>query len=92
MKRYTEIITAFAIFAVYSGWWLVASLQHNTIQQADFSDFYWILPLVGGIYGFFSARKWGGLRSLFGRALIFLSLGLFFQVFGQVYNSVYATY
>ncbi len=65
-------------------------LSKEDIMRELFTDSYWILPLIGSIFGFTTSRRWGGLSSVFGRSVFFFSLGLFMQVFGQVVYSVYA--
>lgn len=34
------------------------------------------IPLFGGIFGLFTAKHWGGLKSTVGKAMVYLSLGL----------------
>jgi len=50
---------------------------------------YWILPLFGGIAGLFISKRWGGWKSLLGKTIIVLSVGLLFQTFGQLWSSYY---
>ena len=56
----------------------------------SWADFYQIIALMGSVAGFFIAKKWGGLKSLLGRAVFVISLGLFFQNIGQTIFSIYA--
>ena len=42
------------------------------------------MALWGGIWGIAIAQKWGGIRSVMGKTVILFSLGLLFQVFGQL--------
>lgn len=48
-----------------------------------------LLALYGGICGLVASRHWGGFKSLLGRAIIVLSIGLMAQHFGM---TVYSTY
>lgn len=54
-----------------------------------FSDTYGIVALLGGIAGIYIAGKWGGFKSLMGRAILFFALGLLAQAFGQAVYSAY---
>jgi hypothetical protein len=52
---------------------------------------YPLISLIGGIYGIFVvSKKWGGTKSVIGRGIFFLSLGLLAEVFGQWAWSYYA--
>ena len=45
---------------------------------------YPMLSVIGGVYGLVViAKRWGGLNSVIGRAIFFLSLGLLGEAFGQ---------
>ena len=49
-----------------------------------FGALYPLISLVGGICGIFIiSKKWGGVKSLIGKGILFLSLGLLAEVFGQ---------
>src|SRR3989344_288741 len=49
-----------------------------------FGALYPLISLSGGIFGLVVvSKKWGGMKSLIGRGVIFLSLGLLAEVFGQ---------
>jgi len=78
------LITA-AGFAVLSLWWFIIYLGGTTdawINHA-FGFTYGGFSVWGGLIGLLTAKKWGGFSSLIGRAIIFLSLGLLMQAFGQ---------
>lgn len=49
-----------------------------------FGVLYSLMAIIGGIIGMYWSVKYGGWRSSFGRGMIFLSLGLFFEAFGQL--------
>ena len=49
-----------------------------------FGLLYPLISLSGGLFGLlFAAKKWGGFKSVMGKGIIFLSLGLLAEVFGQ---------
>ena len=81
-----------AIFLTFAVWWVVNHLRFEPEDGANalLADSYWVLPLLGGITGLWASRKWGGLKSVFGRAILLFSLGLLLQVFGQVVYTYYA--
>ncbi len=88
------------IFLALSGWWLynnyVVGNQHVKYDSFfDFGEVYGYLAVCGGIWGLIISKKWGGIRSVMGRAIIMFSLGLFAQEFGQLsyafYNDIYKT-
>ena len=73
------------LFLFFIGWFLwiyVTGAEENPINL--YSNTYGIIPLIGGIYGLFIARHWGGLKSKVGKAITFLSLGLLTWGIGMV--------
>lgn len=66
-------------------WWikLLVSGQKDGFENNLFGAVYPILALVGGINGLLISRIYGGWSSIMGRGIIFLSLALLGQVFGQ---------
>jgi len=64
-------------------------LPQDNPLYSYFGVFYGVIALWGGIWGLIIARQWGGFRSLFGRAIIMFSLGLFAQEFGQCAYTFY---
>lgn len=80
--------------AVFVAWWLYITLilkspDHNSVNNQIFGASYGVLSLLGGLIGLVASKKWGGYKSLVGRALIFFSLGLLAQEFGQLTYSYY---
>ncbi len=90
MKKYLSTLAVVGTFLGLSVWCVWANLSGNEDQKALFSDSYWILPLICGVIGLTTAKRWGGIKSVFGKAVVFLSIGLLAQVFGQVVYSYYA--
>lgn len=91
-KLKTFYILGSLTFIGFSGWWVFNQIQFNPADTSNgwFSDSYWVAPLVGGIAGLWAAKKWGGLKSVFGRAIFLLAVGLLAQVFGQIIYTYYA--
>lgn len=79
-------------FIFLSVWWFVLYFIFGA--QLERQNLYWaatyqIIALEGGILGLIFSRTWGGFKSLMGRAILFFSLGLLFQSFGQTAFSFY---
>jgi hypothetical protein len=85
-------LLATIIFLGFGVFWLVLAqkgLQGDSDAAERFSALYGIMALFGGIVGLFVSRKWGGFRSVLGRAIGFISLGLLAQEVGQLTYSGY---
>jgi len=83
---------ALVIFIFFTSWWLVVQFLLGGKSPASdlFSDTYGIMALWGGLCGIFIAKRWGGIKSVMGRAILMFSLGLLAQEFGQLtYSSYY---
>jgi len=72
-------------FLVLSIWWILIYRQglHEGPQNDAFTLIYPLMSLIGGIIGIVVSSRWGGLKSYFGSAIMFLSFGLLAQFFGQ---------
>ena len=85
-------IVATLIYLGFLGFW-VALWQKNLQGDSDaaelFSATYGLMALFGGLVGLKVSRKWGGFKSLIGRSVIFISLGLLAQEVGQITYSMY---
>ena len=86
------------LYFVVLCWWLKLNYISGigTDEAYLFNWFYGLIALSGSIYGFlFSSKFWGGWKSIVGRSMFFLSLGLLSQWLGlQVwtyYNIVIKT-
>lgn len=67
---------------------------HFTGLRTSFWNYIWnifiaLVPLIGGITGFFIAKSWGLWKSSIGKALLFLSTGLFSWGVGNVIWTYY---
>ncbi len=51
-----------------------------------------IIPVVGGILGYFEAKKWGMFKSAMGKAVSFLSLGLITWGVGEIIYTYYTVF
>jgi hypothetical protein len=73
------------LYVLLSAWWVFIYLGGTKQAQVnnDFGFVYGGFSLWGGFIGLFTSRLWGGLKSLVGRAIICLAIGLLCQGFGQ---------
>ena len=73
------------------GWWLSfqSVVERQGTQVQWFNSVYGGMALIGAIIGFVAAHKWGGFKTVLGKALTFFSLGLLAQDAGQL---IYAYY
>ncbi len=76
----------FAVYVISLVWW--AFLDRDAAETPISNYFYTliegIIPIWGGIYGLFLAKKWGFFTSVIGRAISFLSAGLISWGVGQI--------
>jgi hypothetical protein len=82
--KFTSLVLG--LFVLFTIFWLyltffqpIGSKFHDT-----FSITYGVMALVGGLYGLGVSRRWEGYKSKIGRATMMFSIGLLFQVFGQL--------
>lgn len=92
MKRYNSYQLAFMLFYVFLVvFW--ASLFIADKKEGNWNYWYSLLfglvPFFGGLIGMYKSRMWGGLKSSVGRAIFFISLGLFLWGFGENIWSYY---
>lgn len=80
------------LYLALMGWWASLQLRGTvgTREIETFSDSIWVIAFFGGVFGLLAARKWGGFKSVFGRAISFFSLGLLTQAVGQFIYIYYA--
>lgn len=86
---------AILLYLLLIVWWLldpvIFGLNHERVL-GDFASVYFILAIWGGVWGVAVSRKWGGLKSLMGKAILMFSLGLFAQAFGECAYAYYSFY
>lgn len=76
-------------------WWIRIQFLglHNSEESYFFNWFYGFIAISGALYGIYiSNKKWGGWKSIIGKGLILLPVGLLSQAFGVTlwfyYNSI----
>lgn len=75
------------LFTLVFLWWVKILLSGNTQKPENywFNLGYGLIALTGGVSGLIiSSKKWDGSKSVIGRGLIFLSLGLIGEWFGNL--------
>ena len=91
-KNKFQIWSALSIFVIISSWFLyIHTLDFNSslrTRQA-WGSLYQIMAVFGGVIGLAVSHKWGGNKSLLGKAIMFFSIGLLLQSFGQTVDSYY---
>ncbi|HET7827296.1 MAG TPA: hypothetical protein VFK97_00315 [Candidatus Saccharimonadales bacterium] len=79
------------LFLAFVAWW--ASFQSVVTHQGRsvqwFGGTYGVVALIGAFIGFAVMRKWGGYKTILGRALLFYALGLLAQEAGQLIYTYY---
>lgn len=82
--------TLLAVFTLLSVVWVFFTIKGDDEFLGNvFTNIYYVVALLGGIFGIVTSRKWGGFKSYLGKSLGFLSAGLLFTVFGQMINSYF---
>jgi len=84
-----KVIFLLFIFFTFSWFFINFSFESNSFWHNLFSDTYGIVAAFGGLWGLRIGERWGGLKSVMGKAIGFFSLGLLFQAFGQFIYSIY---
>jgi hypothetical protein len=79
------------LFVAYVVWWasFQAVVQSQGVSVQRFGATYGVVALFGAVAGFIASRKWGGYKTVIGRALLFYSLGLLAQEAGQIIYTYY---
>lgn len=85
---------AIVLFVILTSWWAFLFFSGSTetlgFKNLLFGALYGTSMSLFGVWvGLRSAREWGGWRSIMGRAMLVLSLGLLGQFIGQVAFSYY---
>lgn len=80
-----------AFYLIIFIWWVKIFLSGVKVSDENylFGLVYALIALVGGVNGLLVSRIWGGYKSLVGRGIIYLSLGLLSYCFGQIVWSYY---
>lgn len=88
-NNYQKILAFFLLGLVT--FWFYLFLTGSTTGNLNYlySFLFGLIPFIGGAVGMFKARLWGGLSSALGRAIFFISLGLFLWGCGENIWSYY---
>jgi hypothetical protein len=86
---YQKIVTVFFVLVVILWAGLFVAGHKSGNLNYWYSFLFGLVPLFGGLIGMFKARLWGGLKSSVGKAVFFISLGLFLWGFGETIWSYY---
>lgn len=88
-SKLTYIVVGF--YLIILGWWIYIDLFNfkETYINYWFGFVYAIIALIGTFIGLIASGKWGGYKSYVGKGIIFLSLGLLGEWFGQTIWSYY---
>lgn len=86
-----QLQIAIFVFILLTVWWihLFVSGSKESFPNYLFGAAYGVMALGGGIYGLYASKKWGFTRSIMGKAILLLSLGLLSEEFGQIVFSYY---
>lgn len=81
------------LYGIFLGWGLLSSISTTFPYRSLFFDTYWTIIIPGLLIGLSAAIHWGGLKSLVGKGILLLCLGLAGQLFGQVvFSTLYTLY
>lgn len=89
INNYQKVTGIFFLLVV--AFWLCLFVTRTTSGTLNYwySFAFGLIPFFGGLVGMIQSRLWGGLRSALGRAVFFVSLGLFLWGFGENIWSYY---
>lgn len=92
IKNEWQAKAAIVLYVLLVFWWILdpVILGHNHKRiLGDFASIYFLMAVWGSLWGIATSMKWGGLKSVMGKAIFMYSLGLFTLAFGEC---VYAYY
>lgn len=94
-KEHTKEGLTLVLFGALAVWWAV--LFFGFKAKLEFPNLVWAasyqaVAVWGVIWGYIMGHRWGGFRSVVGRAMLFLTFGLLLQVLGQTVFSVYGLF
>src|SRR3990167_711806 len=81
-----------AIFILLTAWWI--NIHTREVSSTEnlrqlWAAIYQVMALYGAGIGILISNYWGGRKSTFGKSILFFSLGLLLQSFGQSSYSYY---
>lgn len=77
------------LLVIYLCLWIVDQFFSSEILHITWGVSYWLFAFFGSLAGYFIAKKWGGLKSILGKAIYSFSLGLFLHSVGQNLTNYY---
>lgn len=91
IKKEWQAKIAVAFFILATIWFLMIypTSGESSLNNYIFAGIYGLMALWGGMWGISIAKKWGGFKSVIGKAIIMLSFGLLLQEFGQIVFTAY---
>jgi hypothetical protein len=92
MKKTNQYQRVFLVsYVLLCLFWLILFVSHTNSGNLNYwySFLFGLVPFFGGLIGMMKAGIWGGLTSAMGRAIFFISLGLFLWGAGENIWSYY---
>lgn len=89
LKKEWQAKFAVGLLLLLTLWYFISPSLNSSRYFGDFPSIYGVMALWGGFWGISISRQWGFTKSIMGKAILFFTLGLFAQEFGQI---VYAYY
>lgn len=91
MRRSKFSLITIIIFVLLASWWLSMYFRGLTegSENDTFANIYCVVALIGGVAGLVVSKRWGGYKSILGRAIGAFALGLLGQFFGQLVFDYY---
>jgi len=86
---YQKLTLIYFLAMVVFWFWLFVTHHKGGNLNYWYSFLFGLIPFFGGLVGMLRAHIWGGLKSALGKAVFFVSLGLFLWGFGENIWSYY---
>jgi hypothetical protein len=89
MNKLQKVFTVYLVLLLI--YWVILHISGQTESTYNFlySFLFSLVPLIGGLIGMFQSKVWGGIKSHVGKAVFFISLGLFLWGAGSMGWSYY---
>lgn len=83
------VLVIYFVLFIFWAWLNILGFEEGFFNNL-FGALYPVISLIGGFFGLFVvSKKWGSGESVLGRGILFLSLGLLGEAFGQLAWSYY---
>ncbi len=89
MNIYQKICLIFFIFVIVFWIFLFQSNTETSFYNYLYSLLFSLIPLIGGGLSVLNSKLWGGFKSIVGKAVFFIGLGLFSWGYGGLIWSYY---